>query len=309
MHGYVVLGAVDGCGCSCGGRCSSRSAWGLGSCPTGASVSALTCVVNQAAQVGYLADAAGNVAYIPGTNECAAASGGGGVSNVQLAQVGGSLALTGINIAAATSAAVGAAIGAALGPATLGISAIIGLFPLLFGHHAAAVKKEQSILCSAVPAANNYLQIIDQGVQQGKATPAQGVAALNSLYNDFASAVAPIRQGTSVSAGGCNAACVMQAQLAAIIAKKAAQYQAMPAPAQPSAPAAAMPSASGPVITAPITSGATAKIPTAFGTTPAPASSVTPPATVAAAAAAASTPNWLGIAALVVGGFFLARAL
>src|ERR1700751_5233374 len=160
--------------------------------------------------------------YVPGTSQCSAAA-GSGPGNVQLAQTASGLALQGTSIGLVASGTVAAA---ALAPWTMGISAIIGLFPLLFGHHAQAVKKEQSVLCTAVPAANNYLQIIDQAVKSGKATPQQGIDALNSLLSDFESQVSSIRHGTDpLSAGECNAACIEQTKLHAVILVMQSQYQ------------------------------------------------------------------------------------
>lgn len=180
-------------------------------------------VILASARAGQVVKASGAPIYIPGTGDCAAS---GVSSNVKLAQVSGTMALTGINVAAALSSGVAAAIGTALGPLTLGLSTLIGLFPLLFGHHAAAVKKEQSILCTAVPAANNYLQIIDQAVTSGQVTPQQGIAALNSLLSDFGAQVAAIRHGADPTVSGeCNAACVMYSALKAVVLQKASQYQ------------------------------------------------------------------------------------
>lgn len=162
--------------------------------------------------------------YTPGTGECSAS----GVSTtVKLAQTASGLALTGTTIGLT---AAGTFTAAALAPWTLGISAIIGLFPIIFGHHAAAVKKEQSVLCAAVPAANNYLQIIDQAVQSGQATPQQGQSALDSLVSDFQSQVASIIHGADpMSSGECNAACVELSKLRAIVAYKKSVYQDMAA--------------------------------------------------------------------------------
>jgi hypothetical protein len=184
--------------------------------------SATRALLVSAATDGQLINAGGAAAYIPGTSECSAT---GQSTNVKLAQVSGTMAITGINVAAALSTRVGAAIGAALGPLTLGLSTLVGLLPLLFGHHAQKVKKEQSMLCAAVPAANNYLQIIDQAVSSGQVTPAQGIAALNSLQSDFRSQVSSIIKGDSPTASQCNAACVMYSQLKAIVAFKVSQYQ------------------------------------------------------------------------------------
>lgn len=173
----------------------------------------------QAVQAGQLLDPSGVAAYSQ-NKDCSAS---GQSTNVKLAQTASGLALTGTSIGLTAAGTVTAA---ALAPWTLGISAIIGLFPIIFGHHAAAVKKEQSVLCAAVPAANNYLQVIDQAVSTGQQTPAQGMAALDSLVTDFRSQVSSIMHGNDpTSSGECNAACVMLSQLRAIVAFKKSQYQ------------------------------------------------------------------------------------
>ena len=244
--------------------------------------------IRQSAAGGRILDVHGSPAYVPGTAQCSAT---GQSSNIKLAQVSGTLALTGVNIAAMTSASVMAAVGGAavLGAATLGIGAIIGLFPIFFGHHAAAVKKEQSVLCAATPAANNYLQVIDDAVRTGKATPQQGIDALSSLVTDFEAQVAAIRHGDNpMSPGECNAACVIQSELRGVVLRKQSQYQDLIA-------AQAPPASSGPSLAPPVTSGSTMQLPVAV--TPAQVS-----------AAAASSPGWLPLAAIVVLGFFLVRA-
>jgi len=188
-------------------------------------------------QAGQMVDASGQPAYLPGTQDCSAT----GVStSVRLAQTASGMALTGTAIGLT---AAGVATAAALAPWTMGISVIIGLFPLIFGHHAAAVKKEQSVLCAAVPAANDYLQIIDQAVQSGQATPQQGQQALQSLVSDFTNQVASIVKGSGPgNSGDCNAACVMIAALKSIAAYKSSVYQDMIASASTSTSASALPS-------------------------------------------------------------------
>jgi len=243
--------------------------------------------IRQSAAGGLIVDAHGAPAYVPGTGACSAT---GQSSNIKLAQVAGTLALTGVNVAAMTSASVMAAVGGAavLGAATLGIGAIIGLFPIFFGHHAAAVKKEQSVLCAATPAANNYLQVIDDAVRTGRATPQQGIDALSSLQADFETQVAGIRHGDNpMSQGECNAACVIQSELRAVVLRKQSQYQDLIVAQAPT---------SGPSIAPPVTSGSTMQLPVAAT-----------PAQVRAAAA--SSPGWLPVAALLAAGLFLARAL
>jgi hypothetical protein len=184
----------------------------------------------------------------------------------------------------------------AAGPATMGISiaiaGITALFGTIFSHHAAAVAQENRILCASGPAANNYLQIIDQAVQMGKATPAQAIAALHSLLSDYTSTVQPIIKNSSSK---CNAACVELKELTAIVAYKSSLYQDMAnAPAPAPAPAV---TSSGPSSAPAVSSGSTMQLPP-----------TTSPA-AAAAASAATTQSWLPIAALVIGGFLLARVL
>jgi len=246
-----------------------------------------------AAAAGHMVGAAGEVAYIPGTVDCAAAQGTptGAQNDLKLAQTASGLALTGMNLGLQAA-------GAALGPVTAGISiavsAIVGLFSTLINHHAQAVAKEQTVLCSAVPAANNYLGIISQGVSSGLATPQDGIAALESLKGDFRSAVGSIY-------GDCNAACVMYMELEAICLVMESQLQDMidAAKTAASTPAQVI-TAGGPNVTSP-------------GGVAAPASSYASFYSSGSAAPAASpvaaTSSWLPIAALVIGGFFLMRSL
>ncbi|TMI88361.1 MAG: hypothetical protein E6H00_13080 [Bacillati bacterium ANGP1] len=197
-------------------------------------------LIARAVSAGQLLDPSG----APGYSQAGDCSATGVSSNVRLAQTASGLALTGVSIGLLASGAVTAA---ALAPFTMGISAIIGLFPIIFGHHARAVKKEQSVLCAAVPAANNYLQIIDQAVGGGMASPADAQAALDSLVSGFRSQVSGILHGSDpTSSGECNAACVMLSQLRAIVAYKKSVYQDMASPAAAaSSPVAAISGAAG----------------------------------------------------------------
>jgi hypothetical protein len=276
-----------------------------------------------AAQTGQMVGAAGEIAYIPGTVDCAAASGvpSGAQNDLKLVQTGSGLALQGVNVGLLAT-------GTALGPLTAGISiavsAIVGLFSTLINHHAQAVRQEQSVLCSAVPAANNYLKIISQAVLSGQVTPQQGVDALDSLLNDFEGSVSSIRHGSDpTSSGECNAACVMQSELHAIVLLIESEFQDMinaanaaAAPVQAVVPA--RPNTTAPIAAAPASSYAPfyasspATPPAATGATNTVAASTSPvPAftTAPVPAAAASTTNWLPIAAMAIAGFFLLRSL
>jgi len=172
--------------------------------------------VNASATAGQVVKGDGSAIYVPGSADCAQAQSVGKALITSAATTGGGLLLK---------------IGATSGnPILLGAGAaaeLAGLvFGLIFGHHAAAVKKEQSVLCAAVPAANNSFQAIDQAVQGGQFTPQQGMTALDSLASGFQSAVSPILK---MNDSQCNAACVMIMAVRAVVAAKKQQYQALAA--------------------------------------------------------------------------------
>lgn len=181
----------------------------------------------QSVNAGQMLDPSGAPGYSQ-SGDCAAAGTSGAASKLSLAAGAGGIGLQ--LVAKAGFIAAGPA-----GWIALGVSTIVGIFSTILNHHAQAVKKEQSILCSAVPAANNYLEIIDQGVSQGMATPQDAIRALDSLVMDFEGSVSGIIHGSDpTSSGECNAACVMLSQLRAIVAEKESMYQDMiSAPASP----------------------------------------------------------------------------
>lgn len=283
--GYVVLGGYDAWNlhgaCGCNGPCCS----GLG---------AIT--PDQAAEMAF---PKAKVRSTPGftqivrDNIVAAAQSGQFVSwnqSICMEQPSSVASRTLSLVSSGSGLALQGAIQGGLltaGPATLGISiaiaGITALFGTIFSHHAAAIAQERRVLCASVPAANNYLSIIDQALQAGRATPQQAISALQSLQSDFTSNVQSILK---MSSDKCNAACVWIEQLKAIVAMKTAAYQDLAN--QSTAPIS---SGSGPT-SAVVTSGSTLTIPAS---------------NAAQAAAAASSPSWLPIAALLVGGFFLMR--
>lgn len=227
--------------------------------------------------------------YVPGTGECQAAAGSGtsGVaSKLSLAAGAGGIGLQ--LVAKAGLIAAGPA-----GWIALGVSTIVGIFSTILNHHAQAVKKEQSILCSAVPAANNYLEIIAQGVSQGLATPQDAIRALDSLVSDFEAAVGPIIHGSDPTSGGeCNAACVELSKLRAIVAEDESVYQDM------------ISAASTTQMPAPIARPNTVVSP--GGGVPPQSSYASFYQSAPAPARAPALPAWLPIAALAV-GFVLLR--
>jgi hypothetical protein len=160
----------------------------------------------------------------------------GGLNNLKLASTASGLALTGASVGASIAGA-----SAAVAPFTLGISlaitGIVAIFSMILNHHAQAVAKEQAAECALVPAANNYLNIINQAVQNGTATPQQGIAALQSLLADFKSNINSIMKNNSSQ---CNAGCVIYKMLEAIVAYQTSVFQDMitqqtAAPASPTA--------------------------------------------------------------------------
>jgi len=220
-------------------------------------------IVN-AAQSGVFND------YNGQAKSCLGLPSGSGAQVLSLVSTGAGLGLQG----AVTTGLVAA------GPATFGITiaiaGITALFSTIFAHHAAAVAKENRILCASGPAANNYLQIIDQAVQGGHATPAQAVTALHSLLSDYTSTVQPIIKNNSSQ---CNAACVELKELTAVVAYKSSLYQDMA-----NAPAV---TSGGPSSAPAVSSGSVMVLPST-GT-------------------AAATSSWLPIAAVAVIGLLLMR--
>jgi len=165
-------------------------------------------------------------------------------SGAKIVNTAGGLALTGLSTGFAV-AGVAASIAA---PITMGASLLVGLFGSIFAHHAQAVKIEQQTVCAAVPAASDSLKAIDQAVQAGTITPAQGIQALQSLLSAFSSQVAQI---IKLDDSHCNAACVWVKQLQAIVLKKSSDYEDMQSVQQ----VAALPAASSSAATAQTATG------------------------------------------------------
>lgn len=174
-------------------------------------------------------------AYLPGTSDCANVTLGPRAILTKGAGTAGGLLL---KIGAASGNPILLAAGAA--------ATIAGIvFSAIFGHHAKAVARERSILCAAVPAANQTLQVVDEAISAGQFTPQNGIDALNAMLGGFAQQVASIQHGADPTARGeCNAACVMLSQLRAIVARKISQYQDLAAAAAVS-PASAITQAIG----------------------------------------------------------------
>lgn len=191
---------------------------------------------NQGVRDSVLAAATSGRMATPDSSTCGSV--GSGSNTVKLVQTGAGLALTGASIGLTAAGAITAA---ALAPWTLGISALIGIFPMIFQHHAQAVALENRTICAAVPAANNALDVIIQAVASGAATPQQAIAALQSVESDFGSQVAPILKSSSSK---CNAACVWKLELHAAVLALTSQLQDLANAPAGSTPAAATGAAS-----------------------------------------------------------------
>jgi hypothetical protein len=298
------------CGCQSGHDCGCHApalyGWHLGAMDPATAAAQIIgsdshvnassrAAIQASAQAGQMLNANGQPAYIPGTGDCSAVN-GSGMLKPALTSTAGGLAL---KFAGAAGPAA---------PAVMAIGGILEVFGAIFAHHAAAVKKEQGTLCAAVPAANQALQVIDEAVASGATTPQQAISALQSLPGQFQSEVSGIYND-------CNAACVMTKELQAICAVKVSQYQDL------IAGAAQVVTAGGPNVSQPAGVIAPASSYAGFyspsSTPPSAPNTVAAPTTTMpsfalpkpASAASGASGDWLPIAALVIGGFFLLRSL
>jgi len=174
------------------------------------------------------AAASGNFYGYQGTFEKAFCE--GGVS----APIAGTIVRTGTSAFAAIAPAI-----AALGPiapfAAIG-AAVVNLFMALFGHHSRMVKKEHALFCATLPAARDTLTAIKSGVSSGSLSPADGIAALQSLQQQFEQQLSSMLKMNETQ---CNAECVWIKQFRAIVAYLSSKWQE-----QTTAQAAASPAAS-----------------------------------------------------------------
>lgn len=182
-----------------------------------------------AVNAGQMVNVGGVPIYLPGSKDCAGSSSVASAAIVASTGTAGSVLL---KIGAATANPIVIAAGAASAVASLVFSAI-------FGHHLQAIAKERSVLCAAVPAANDTIVAVDQAVQTGTFTPQQAITALTTMVQQFGAQVSAIQNGADpASSGQCNAACVMLSQLRAIVAYKVSKYQDLVAAQQAAAAAA-----------------------------------------------------------------------
>ena len=100
----------------------------------------------------------------------------GAVAAGGTAAIGGALATAGV--LSATVPIVGAIAGA-----------ILGIVSIFTGHHAAAVKEQDAVLCQAVPAVNSLLSQIDAALAAGSISPSDANAQYSSLLSQFMAAL------------------------------------------------------------------------------------------------------------------------
>jgi hypothetical protein len=116
-----------------------------------------------------------------------------------------------------------------------GISAAVSAVPFvgqflqvltggIFAHHAGAVKREQAVLCQAVPIAVAFLEGIDQLVASGQLDAKTAAAAMDQGYQNWHPQIVSILQDTG---GKCNAACFYEKNFQAAIAGRKRRYAMM----------------------------------------------------------------------------------
>lgn len=274
-----------GCECGCGGECTDAAGsgdghWGLAG--LGDTSSALT--PQAAVQAALAAYSGKNLAKTMGSAWIAAATSAvesatvptrppvgpdcSGVSaqKLNLFQTASGLALgttgAGVGIASAVGAITGAAVGIATA-ALAGVGVIFALIDMIFAHHAAAVRRDLSFGCGALPAVNNAFAVLAQGVAAKQITPAQAAQAVWQIYSNFMQAGGA--SGGSAGPGNipssgtaindhpyCNSNCELSIMVYAMCLYWGAQYSAMAAPA---ASSSAVPASGSYVSTASAPSG------------------------------------------------------
>jgi hypothetical protein len=164
-------------------------------------------------------------------------------------------ATTGIMVATHVISAV---TGAVLGAAMLGAGVLISIVAMIFAHHAAAVARDMSFICGALPAVNNSIAVIKKAVQDGTTTPQAAIAALDEIYSQFMTA-GGASGGPSgpmnIPDGGaainkhpyCNAACELSMVLKAMVLYWQSQFAAMEPKLTPAA-AGTSPTAAGTIV-------------------------------------------------------------
>ena len=134
----------------------------------------------------------------------------GKLPSLSSTQVAGQIAGLGIQGGSTIASVLGAG-GALLSGVTLGATAALSVILQVFQAHAAAVTAQANSLCTLCPQATTAMQQIDAAVKAGSATPAQGIAAIQTIAKQFKQAILALTKS-------CNAFCaydaIMQMQAA-----------------------------------------------------------------------------------------------
>src|SRR5258708_21417157 len=158
---------------------------------------------------------------------------GQGAPNLNLFQTASGLALgttaAGVGVLSATGVASAYFLPIPVIDAVIaGVGAIISIIGAIFAHHAAAVKRDLSFGCSAIPAVNNAFSVISQGVQNGQIKPGDAANALDHIYSEYQSV-----GGAAINTSPwCNSNCELGVILEGMVLYWKAQYQAMAAQQQ-----------------------------------------------------------------------------
>jgi hypothetical protein len=98
-----------------------------------------------------------------------------------------------------------------LGAAVAGAQLLIGAIQSIFTHHAQAVQRDIRAQCSLIPAANNALNVIIEGVKSGQVKAADAVAALQQLPQIFLQQAGAAKNNSPYCNGVCGNLIVLRA--------------------------------------------------------------------------------------------------
>ena len=142
-----------------------------------------------------------------------------GITNLQLASKATSLAASGWAALAPSVAAlqVVPVVGQIIGGAVAAFAAVSNLL----AHHSLAVEQEQTVLCYIVPQVNQAIIGLDSAIALNKISLQDAFNGLDVLHSAYLSNVKAIIQE---SASTCNAACVIDRGIVALILWKKYQY-------------------------------------------------------------------------------------
>lgn len=138
-------------------------------------------------------------------------------------------ASTGLSLTVGTAAhgsvlatlGIGVNVAPVVGQIIAGAVAVFAAISSLLAHHSLAVEQEQSILCAIVPKVNDAIQGLDEAVANGSVTPQQANTGLNNIQNSYIQNVQSI---IKANAAQCNAACVIDRAVIALMLYKSYQY-------------------------------------------------------------------------------------